>query len=197
MMTMIEQGEKLKEQFAFPKRKERKLRPEDKEVIAEINSMNPKHVLDVGCGANIFKQYIPNVIGIDIVNTNADIVCDILDLDFPDNYFDAIIAFTSLQFGDLENTYENFRILTAMLAEGGKMFVRMNPSVSGVPEADDGQETLRSPVTPEHVLEFAKDFGVSVVGDIMYVDKRLPGKARSRGNLVFVYQKNGNGGNFE
>ena len=56
------------------------------EMIAEINDLNPSLVLDLGCGNNIFKGHINNLIGVDILDNNKqDINAPIEDLPFDDN----------------------------------------------------------------------------------------------------------------
>ena len=40
-----------------------------------------KSVIDIGCGFNPYKEYNHNLTGVDIVNEQADEVCDILDFD--------------------------------------------------------------------------------------------------------------------
>src|SRR6056300_581168 len=41
-------------------------------VIDEVNALKPRAVLDIGCGYNEFKGKIPNLVGIDPYNDNAD-----------------------------------------------------------------------------------------------------------------------------
>ena len=48
-------------------------------IVEEINKLNPKKVLDVGCGYNQFKPRIANLVGIDKFNNSADYMVDILE----------------------------------------------------------------------------------------------------------------------
>ena len=41
-------------------------------LVDEVKKLNPKAVLDVGCGYNQFKERIPNLIGIDPYNNIKD-----------------------------------------------------------------------------------------------------------------------------
>lgn len=59
-------------------------------------------ILDLGCEHNHYKQVIPSVIGVDIVNPAADIIADIVDMPFPDNYADIILLFGILYCAELE-----------------------------------------------------------------------------------------------
>ena len=53
----------------------------------EINKLNPRKVLDVGCGYNQFKGRINNLIGIDPYNNCADYQVDIFEfVDEPNSY---------------------------------------------------------------------------------------------------------------
>lgn len=59
-----------------------------------LEEINPKTIADIGCGWNIFKKYIPNIIGFDRIGSNADIM-EIYDSDFQKKYhqsFDAAFA---------------------------------------------------------------------------------------------------------
>lgn len=70
-------------------------------LIKEINSYNPELVLDLGCGNNIFKNEINNLLGVDILDNGLqDINAPIEDLPFEDNSVDVVLAFGSVNFGD-------------------------------------------------------------------------------------------------
>ena len=58
-------------------------------LIDEVNNLHPRAVLDVGCGYNEFKNQIPNLIGVDPYNKNADIQLPILEYK-SDKKFDVI-----------------------------------------------------------------------------------------------------------
>ena len=48
-------------------------------LIDEVNSLNPRRVLDIGCGYHEFKDKIHNLVGIDPYNDAADIHVKLLD----------------------------------------------------------------------------------------------------------------------
>jgi hypothetical protein len=73
-----------------------------------INSFNCERVLDVGCGDNIFKGLIHNIIGLDQFNEKADIVFGIESISFPDNHFDGIIIHGGIQYGTWDQVLSNF-----------------------------------------------------------------------------------------
>ena len=49
------------------------------QLIDEVNNLNPRAVLDVGCGYNEFKGKIQNLIGMDPYNRHADLQIKIDD----------------------------------------------------------------------------------------------------------------------
>ena len=73
------------------------------QLVDEVKKLNPRAVLDVGCGYNQFKERIPNLIGIDPYNNMSDYQVDILEYANVDEHFDAIIALGSINFNSLED----------------------------------------------------------------------------------------------
>ena len=99
------------------------------QIAEEINKQNPVAVLDVGCGYNQFKSQIPNLIGIDKYNNNADYMVGILEYNVSEKY-DAIIAFGSINFGTYQDISEQFAKVFELLAPGGRVYVRANPGIT-------------------------------------------------------------------
>ena len=50
-------------------------------------------ILDAGCGENLYKIINPDIIGVDLESTYADINSDISNLPFDDNTFDKVLCF--------------------------------------------------------------------------------------------------------
>lgn len=72
-------------------------------MINEINQAAPDVVLDLGCGNNIYKGKIKNLIGVDILDNNLqDVKAPLENLPFEDNYADFVLALGSINFGDDE-----------------------------------------------------------------------------------------------
>jgi len=165
------------------------VRPEDQIIIDEINSLSPERVLDVGCGQNLLSGLIDNLIGLDLINKNADIICDILDSDFPDSHFDAILSLNALHFGEVEDFCERIEKIVPMLRPGAKLYVKLNPSLDDeTSSSDSGGTLLRAPIRPSHIRELSEKLGLEIIGPIKFFPRRLPGKARSKGSLSFTYQ---------
>ena len=98
------------------------------QLIDQVNDLNPRAVLDVGCGGNDFKNKIHNLIGLDPYNHNADYQIDIMDFR-PIEKFDVILALGSINFGGQNKIIAEVSKCVNMLEEGGMMFFRVNPGI--------------------------------------------------------------------
>lgn len=79
-----------------------------KEMYQRINSMNPTLVIDAGCGRNIHKNHIKNLIGFDPSPfPGIDFKATILEAEFEKESADAVLALGSVQFIDRDYIYEN------------------------------------------------------------------------------------------
>ena len=96
-------------------------------IVDEINKLNPRKVLDVGCGYNQFKPRIQNLVGIDKFNNSADYMVDILDFNVEPESFDAVIVFGSINFGDWDDMSKRYKKVFELLVPGGRIYVRANP----------------------------------------------------------------------
>jgi len=96
-------------------------------IVERINKSNPKAVLDVGCGFNQFKARIPNLVGIDAFNNSADFMVDILDYNVPNESYDHVIVFGSINFGDFDDINARFKKVIDLTMRGGTIYVRANP----------------------------------------------------------------------
>lgn len=99
------------------------------QLVEEVNKLDPKSVLDVGCGYNPFKGRINNLIGIDPYNDCADYMVDILDYNIKPGSHDVIICLGSINFNSKEDVEKRFAHCVSLLAPGGKMFFRANPGI--------------------------------------------------------------------
>lgn len=99
-------------------------------IVDHINSKNPRAVLDVGCGYNLFKGKINNLVGIDIANKAADYMVDILDFDVPNESYDHVIVFGSINFGQFEDIEVRMKKVIDLTEKGGTIYIRANTGVS-------------------------------------------------------------------
>jgi hypothetical protein len=97
------------------------------QLADEINQLNPKSVLDVGCGYHPFKGRINNIVGIDPYNNCADYMVDILDYV---GVHDVIIALGSINFNSRDEIEARFKKCVDTLETGGKFYLRANPGIT-------------------------------------------------------------------
>lgn len=97
-------------------------------LIDEVNDLDPRSVLDVGCGYNEFKGKISNLTGIDPYNDRADHKLSIMDFK-PNQKFDVILCLGSINFGSSEKITAEIAKAVLLLEDQGTMFFRVNPGV--------------------------------------------------------------------
>jgi SAM-dependent methyltransferase len=99
------------------------------QLVDEINRLEPKSVLDVGCGYHPFKGRIQNIVGIDPYNDQADYEVDILEYRVQPESHDVIIALGSINFNSRDEIEQRFSHCVSLLRSGGKFYLRANPGV--------------------------------------------------------------------
>ena len=147
-------------------------------LAEEVSKLNPKNVLDVGCGYHPFKGRIPNLVGIDPYNNCADYEVDILDYKVKPESHDVIIALGSINFNSKDEIEERFAHCVSLLEQGGRFYLRANP---GLPHKT-GPYVDIFPWSFEIVNEFAEKYNLKLLEF-----KKEPAEL---GRLYFVYQKN-------
>ena len=145
------------------------------QLADEVNKLNPKSVLDVGCGYHPFKGRIQNLIGIDPYNNLADYQIDILEYKVKPESHDVIIALGSINFNSKDEIENRFSHCVKLLESNGHFFMRVNP---GIPHKN-GPYVEIFKWSFEIVNEFAEKYNL----------KLLEFKKDSNGRLYFVYQK--------
>lgn len=100
----------------------------DQRAIDEIRERGPCRILDVGCGNNLYKKFFPDLFGIDIINPNAEQVCDILEFE-PEDTFDIVLCFGSLNFGGRSDILARLHKIRQCLAGNGLIFMKVNPGI--------------------------------------------------------------------
>ena len=98
-----------------------------------LTEKNPKVIYDLGCGWNIFKKYIPSIIGIGAENPNdkfffAD-VHDYVDDDFikgHQNFFKSVFSICALHFVPMSNLRQTVLDFASMIKPGGRGFISLN-----------------------------------------------------------------------
>jgi hypothetical protein len=94
-------------------------------IIEYANSLNPSLVIDAGCGRNMYKGQIQNLIGFDSGDyDNVDFKSTILDANFDDNSADIVMALGSIQFVSLKYIRKNLEKIVGWTKPGGHMIMR-------------------------------------------------------------------------
>lgn len=145
------------------------------QLVEEVNKLDPKNVLDVGCGYHPFKGRIQNIVGIDPYNNLADYQVDILEYKVKPESHDVILALGSINFNSKDEIEARFSHCVALLASGGRFYLRANP---GIPHKT-GPYVDIFPWSFEIVNEFAETYNLAL----------LEFKKDNNGRLYFVYQK--------
>lgn len=95
-------------------------------IIDRVNALNPKAVLDVGCGYNLFKGKIQNLTGIDKYNSSADFMVDIMEYDVAPETYDVALVFGSINFGSLDLIKWQMKKVVDLVKKDGMIFIRAN-----------------------------------------------------------------------
>lgn len=155
----------------FLKKVIEKYEPNGKEMIDEINSLNPSLVLDLGCGLNQYKPFIKNLIGVDLLNCREDIVCDISDLSvhFKNQSVDVILALGSVNFGTDEIIKKQLEEIKRLLKPGGIVYFRANQN-----DHDPNHEgkLYYYEWSSNRVIEWSKKLNFELIGDIVIKEGR-------------------------
>ena len=102
--------------------------------------LTAKSVIDVGCVFNPYKKYHNNLIGVDIVNKKADVICDINYFDPPENKkFDVAICYGILHFNSYDWIRERLKWVLDNTTDNAQILIKVNPS-----SKEDQAEELRS-----------------------------------------------------
>lgn len=143
-------------------------------IVDEVNNLNPKKVLDVGCGYNQFKGRIANLVGIDPFNNNSDYMVDILEYNVDEKY-DVILALGSINFNSFSDIDVRIKKVVSLLADGGRIYMRANPGI----QHEKGPWVDVFPWSFENVTHFAKKYNLELV---TY-------KKDNNDRIYFVYRK--------
>lgn len=106
---------------------------------ALIDKVKPwEMVLDVGCGFNEFKPYIPNLIGVDPANDLADYKIPI-EYYQPESDFDVAFCLGSINFGSEINIVNQIAHVVSLMKTNSRIYWRCNPGLT-----DHGNEECKN-----------------------------------------------------
>ena len=129
-------------------------------IIDEVNDLQPKKVLDLGCGYNEFKGKIDNLVGIDPYNDKADVQTGILNYNAQTN-FDVIICLGSINFGTVDKIYTELEHAVSLTKDGGLLYFRANPGTQH--EAPEAKWIEFFEWTSEFIINSAERLGCELV----------------------------------
>jgi hypothetical protein len=98
-----------------------------------LTEKNPTNIYDLGCGWNIFKKYLPSIIGVGAEPPDrADFFADIHDYVDDDyikghqNYFESVFAICSLHFVPMSDIRKRILDFASMVKPGGRGWISLN-----------------------------------------------------------------------
>jgi hypothetical protein len=104
--------------------------------IRHLLEKQPKVIYDLGCGFNIFKKYIPNIVGVGAEPIDSGYffgdIHDFIDDDYIKNhaeYFESVFAINSLHFCLIEDIRKRVYDFASMIKKGGCGFITFNLGV--------------------------------------------------------------------
>jgi hypothetical protein len=107
--------------------------------IEKVLQTSPDTIVDLGCGGNLFRRLVRNLVGIDPYHPSAD-VNDFVDDGFIQGHraqFDAAIAINSLHFRGLDQFRKVLDDFYSMLKPGGTGFITFGLGVMVDHTSDD------------------------------------------------------------
>jgi len=129
-------------------------------LVDEIKQLQPRSVLDLGCGYNEFKNQIPNLIGVDPYNKNADLQLHIIDYK-TEQKFDVVIVLGSINFGSTDKIFAELEHAVNLCAQGGTMYFRVNPGLKHEPPESEWISFY--PWDANFITNCADYFGVQMI----------------------------------
>ena len=99
--------------------------------LGPLLEKQPDIIYDLGCGFNIFKKYIPNIIGVsptkdlDGYGDIHDIVDDVY-IQGHQNFFNSVFSINALHFASIEHLKKQIVDFISMVKVGGRGFLALN-----------------------------------------------------------------------
>lgn len=156
-------------------------------IVDYIRKNSTGTIYDIGCGANTFKYFFNDIIGIDAANTMADINCQ-FDSDYIINHEDKLpnaIAINSLHYGQsfqqFKKVVENF---AQVISPGGYGYITFNIFFM--------VQATRQDHIPKDIHQFIRDklseTALHII-DVEFVDATVNGDDGLDGNIRILFRK--------
>ena len=98
-----------------------------------LTETNPTEIYDLGCGWNIFKKYIPNIVGIDqgdakhkYVNADINGFVNQKFVDTHQDFFESVFSINALHFRPLSEIRNIVMEFYSMIAPKGRGWIALN-----------------------------------------------------------------------
>ena len=136
-------------------------------AVKVFKTLDPKLILDIGCGNNMMKKYIPNTIGIDLLpyDGNADIVDDVLNFmaKFKDNTVCGIRSVGPYNFGTELEIKQLIGECKRILKPGGLICAHARPGRKSDSTEFQKRGMIHYPWTRAAVHKFSKEFNLELL----------------------------------
>jgi hypothetical protein len=165
--------------------------------LEKLLEINPTNIYDLGCGWNIFKRYIPNIIGVSPTH-NTDNYADIHDLVDDDyikghqNYFESVFSINALHFIPLSKLEEIITGFASMVKPNGRGFLSLNMQrmIEQTPREFLEKHISASPTShdyEQYVLSVLEKLNINYI--ILDVDFNGTINDAMDGNVRLVFEK--------
>lgn len=166
--------------------------------INKLLENNPESIHDIGCGWNMFKKYIPNIIGISPDNPDNAWYgdeFDFFDFDFVSNhqeYYESAMAICSLHYVPLSSLRDRVLGFISIIKDGGRGFISLDADTMIKRESPEnlidtfGSEEPSAELLDQYIREQLTDLPANVL--IFDIDT-AEDKDELDGNIRIVFEK--------
>ena len=148
---------------------------------------NPKEIYDIGCGWNIFKKYIPNIIGVGAEELNTEHffgdIHDVWDSDFVyhhNEFYESIFSINALHFRPIDDLRKVVNEFASVIQKGGRGFLALNLARMVERAVDDKFFQIKFDFD-KYIRNELKDVGFKYIVfdvDVTIYDESLDGNIR-------------------
>lgn len=169
--------------------------------LEKLLEVSPDKIYDLGCAENMFKAYIPNLIGVDSpvahqsYRHNAPDIDAIVDDDFVANHqeaFESVFSICALHFHSITKLEKIINDFISMVKVGGRGFIALNTHVLCAHASAEenlnlfGTENPISPVhSPPNLERYIRNILSNIKCNYLILDVDLS-------PFMFIEQMNGN-----
>jgi hypothetical protein len=161
-------------------------------IVNYANSLNPSLVIDAGCGRNMYKGQIKNLIGFDSgTYQNADFKSNILDANFDLETADIVMALGSVQFISLKYIRKNLEKIVSWTKPGGHLIMRATVKDDNILQQIRIENKIKLVPWPEGFLEeVTKKLNLEIVIEPILYDATYSTRNLTMKKMHWVWRKN-------